>query len=212
MLVRNWLQAFLVSALQAARRRPVLGTGRFQGVLGYIGGNKCGVVRHRYKNPAIELFKHIHDREIGDLRAIYGTYYTGPVKPMPPATERKPTMTDLEWQLRNWYNFVWLCGDSLVEQAVHSVDKIAWAMKEFGLPQDLERAEHHRGAQRARHDPGHGGRTGPELEAVEAKQTAHPEHGDEPERKERSRVDSNICAVEAAQPHQGHDRGGNSNR
>ncbi len=29
---------------------------------------------------------------------------------------------------KNWYNFVWLCGDSIVEQAVHSVDKIAWAM------------------------------------------------------------------------------------
>ena len=33
-----------------------------------------------------------------------------------------------QWQFKNWYNFVWLCGDSIVEQAVHSVDKIAWAM------------------------------------------------------------------------------------
>jgi myo-inositol 2-dehydrogenase / D-chiro-inositol 1-dehydrogenase len=49
---------------------------------------------------------------------------------MPPASQRKPGMTDLEWQLRNWYNFVWICGDSLVEQAVHSVDKMAWAMKD----------------------------------------------------------------------------------
>jgi predicted dehydrogenase len=39
-------------------------------------------------------------------------------------------MTDLEWQLRNWYNFVWLSGDGLVEQAVHSVDKMMWAMKD----------------------------------------------------------------------------------
>ncbi len=37
-------------------------------------------------------------------------------------------MSDTEWQIRNWYNFVWLCGDSIVEQAVHSADKIAWAM------------------------------------------------------------------------------------
>jgi predicted dehydrogenase len=49
---------------------------------------------------------------------------------MPPASERKPGMSDLEWQLRNWYNFTWICGDSLVEQAVHSVDKMAWAMKD----------------------------------------------------------------------------------
>jgi predicted dehydrogenase len=39
-------------------------------------------------------------------------------------------MGDLEWQIRNWYNFVWLCGDGLVEQACHSIDKIAWAMKD----------------------------------------------------------------------------------
>jgi myo-inositol 2-dehydrogenase/D-chiro-inositol 1-dehydrogenase len=65
---------------------------------------------------------------IGRLVAYYATYYTGPVKPMPAAATRPDGMSDVEWQIRNWYNFVWLCGDSLVEQAVHSVDKIAWAM------------------------------------------------------------------------------------
>jgi predicted dehydrogenase len=38
-------------------------------------------------------------------------------------------MSDVEWQVRNWYNFAWLSGDGLVEQACHSIDKIAWAMK-----------------------------------------------------------------------------------
>jgi predicted dehydrogenase len=36
-------------------------------------------------------------------------------------------MSDTEWQIRNWYNFVWTCGDGLVEQAIHTADKIAWA-------------------------------------------------------------------------------------
>ncbi|MBM3834774.1 MAG: Gfo/Idh/MocA family oxidoreductase [Verrucomicrobia bacterium] len=84
----------------------------------------------RYDYARREFFKRIHDGAVGDIRAIYATYYTGPVKPMPPAERRRPGTTDLEWQLRNWYNFVWLCGDGLVEQAVHSVDKIAWAMKD----------------------------------------------------------------------------------
>jgi len=65
---------------------------------------------------------------IGKLVAYYATYYTNPVKPMPPASSRPAGMSDVEWQIRNWYNFTWLCGDSLVEQAVHSADKIAWAM------------------------------------------------------------------------------------
>ena len=77
-----------------------------------------------------EFYKRIHDGAIGDIRAVYATYYTGPVKPMPPASERPKDMGDLEWQMRNWYNFTWLSGDGLVEQAVHSVDKVAWAMKD----------------------------------------------------------------------------------
>jgi predicted dehydrogenase len=77
-----------------------------------------------------EFYKRIHDGEIGDIRAIYATYYTGPVKPMPPADTRSSGIGDLEWQLRNWYNFVWLSGDGYVEQCCHSVDKVAWAMKD----------------------------------------------------------------------------------
>lgn len=39
-------------------------------------------------------------------------------------------MSDAEWQIRNWYNFTWLSGDGLVEQACHSVDKIMWGMND----------------------------------------------------------------------------------
>jgi predicted dehydrogenase len=75
-----------------------------------------------------EFYKRIHGGAIGEIRAIYATYLTGPVKPMPQSTSRPAGMSDVEWQLRNWYNFVWLSGDGLVEQACHSIDKIAWAM------------------------------------------------------------------------------------
>lgn len=84
----------------------------------------------RYDHPRREFYQNIHAGAIGDIRAIYANYYTGPVKPMPPAGDRPQDMGDLEWQMRNWYNFVWLSGDGLVEQACHSVDKIAWAMKD----------------------------------------------------------------------------------
>jgi len=80
--------------------------------------------------PRREFYKRIHDGAIGEVRAIYATYLTGPVKPMPPAEQRPAGMGDLEWQLRNWYNFTWLSGDGLVEQACHSVDKINWAMND----------------------------------------------------------------------------------
>ncbi len=84
----------------------------------------------RYDIPRREFYKRIHEGAIGEIRAIYATYYAGRVKPMPPASERPQGMGDLEWQLRNWYNFGWLSGDGYVEQACHSVDKVAWAMKD----------------------------------------------------------------------------------
>ncbi|MBI3875872.1 MAG: Gfo/Idh/MocA family oxidoreductase [Verrucomicrobia bacterium] len=77
-----------------------------------------------------EFYKRIHGGDIGEVRAVYATYLTGPVKPMPAKDSRPAGMSDTEWQVKNWYNFVWLSGDGLVEQAIHSVDKVAWAMKD----------------------------------------------------------------------------------
>ncbi|MBN2133610.1 MAG: Gfo/Idh/MocA family oxidoreductase [Sedimentisphaerales bacterium] len=82
----------------------------------------------RYDLARRAFYEQVHQGGIGDIRAVYATYLAGPVKPMPPAASRPAGMSDVEWQLRNWYNFVWLSGDGLVEQACHSVDKIAWAM------------------------------------------------------------------------------------
>lgn len=84
----------------------------------------------RYDHARRALFEKIHAGEIGDVQAVYGTYLTGPVKPMPPASERPEGITDVEWMVRNWYNFTWLSGDGLVEQAVHTVDWLQWAMKD----------------------------------------------------------------------------------
>lgn len=84
----------------------------------------------RYDPPRRAFYQRILAGEIGPVRSVHATYLTGPVKSMPPASERPAGMSDVEWQIRNWYNFVWLSGDGLVEQACHSVDKILWAMKD----------------------------------------------------------------------------------
>jgi len=76
--------------------------------------------------PHRETYERIHNGMIGDVRAVYGTYLTNTpwVKP------RQPGWTDLEYQLRNWMYFCWLSGDHLVEQAVHTVDKMCWTFKD----------------------------------------------------------------------------------
>jgi predicted dehydrogenase len=39
---------------------------------------------------------------------------------------RKPGQTEMEYQLRNWYYFNWICGDHIVEQHIHNIDVINW--------------------------------------------------------------------------------------
>lgn len=85
---------------------------------------------YRYAEPHRAFYKRLHEGAIGPARFVHATYLTGPVKPMPPASARPSGVSDVEWQIRNWYNFVWLSGDGLIEQACHSVDKILWAMND----------------------------------------------------------------------------------
>lgn len=72
------------------------------------------------------LFEQLHKGTAGKVMTYYGTYLASPpwVKP------RKEGWTDLEWQLRNWYHFTWLSGDHLVEQAIHTVDKMSWTFQD----------------------------------------------------------------------------------
>ena len=75
----------------------------------------------------VAAMQRVLDGAIGDIIHYHATYYTGPVKPMSLPAARKPEYSDVEWQVRNWYNFSWLSGDGYVEQAIHSVDKVGWA-------------------------------------------------------------------------------------
>lgn len=35
-------------------------------------------------------------------------------------------ITEMEYQMRNWYYFNWLCGDHIVEQHIHNIDVSNW--------------------------------------------------------------------------------------
>lgn len=80
-----------------------------------------GLQRH-YQPNYIETIKRIHDGEIGDI--INGQVYwnDGGVW----VRERQPGQTEMEYQMRNWYYFNWLCGDHINEQHVHNIDIANW--------------------------------------------------------------------------------------
>lgn len=80
----------------------------------------------RYHYGARAALKKIQSGAIGEIRAIYATYYTSGLRHKYHG-KRTPEMTDLEWQIRDWYSYLWLSGDlTLVLAGGHSVDKMAW--------------------------------------------------------------------------------------
>jgi myo-inositol 2-dehydrogenase/D-chiro-inositol 1-dehydrogenase len=83
-----------------------------------------GTQRH-HQTGYIATLKEIHSGAIGDIVSARAYWNQGPIWVHP----RKEGWTDLEWQLRNWYYFVWLSGDHIVEQHIHNLDVVNWAMK-----------------------------------------------------------------------------------
>ena len=92
--------------------------------------NKLNVVvglQRRYQNRYLELFK---NRElIGDITSAQAWWNGAGVW----VRKRKPEQTEMEYQMRNWYYFVWLCGDHIVEQHIHNIDSVNWFKGDFPI-------------------------------------------------------------------------------
>lgn len=78
-----------------------------------------GLQRH-YQNSYRELFK--RKDLIGDITSMQAWWNNDGVWVRP----RKYNQTEMEYQMRNWYYFNWLCGDHITEQHVHNLDAVNW--------------------------------------------------------------------------------------
>lgn len=85
--------------------------------------------QRRHQKPYLETIQRIHDGAIGDVVAGCCYWNGGELW----LRERKPGMSDMEWQCRNWYYFDWLCGDHIVEQHIHNLDVINWILRAHPL-------------------------------------------------------------------------------
>ena len=81
--------------------------------------------QRRHGKGYIETMKRIHDGAIGDLQSARAYWNQGALWNKP----RQPEWSDLEWQMRNWLYFTWLSGDHIVEQHIHNLDVVNWAMR-----------------------------------------------------------------------------------
>jgi predicted dehydrogenase len=78
-----------------------------------------GLQRH-YQNSYRELFK--RKDQIGEIVSAQAWWNNDGVWVNP----RKEGQTEMEYQMRNWYYFNWLCGDHITEQHIHNIDVINW--------------------------------------------------------------------------------------
>ncbi len=80
----------------------------------------------RYETNTLEMMRRLHDGTIGDITDLNTTRYGGGVWVRP----RKEGMTEMQYQMTNWYYYTWLSGDFIAEQFVHELDRMAWVMSD----------------------------------------------------------------------------------
>jgi predicted dehydrogenase len=80
-----------------------------------------GLQRH-YQNSYRELYKRVKDGMIGDITSAQVWWNSDGVW----VKMREAGQTEMEYQMRNWYYFNWLCGDHITEQHIHNIDVMNW--------------------------------------------------------------------------------------
>ncbi len=84
-------------------------------------------LQRRYQTKYLTLMEKLHNGEIGEIVSGSAWWNNDGVW----VKERKNGMTEMEYQMRNWYYFNWLCGDHITEQHIHNIDVINWAKNAY---------------------------------------------------------------------------------
>ena len=84
-------------------------------------------LQRRHERRYMETIKRLQDGAIGDVILTRAYWNGGGVWVRP----RREGQTEMEYQMRNWYYFNWLCGDHIVEQHIHNLDVINWLMNGY---------------------------------------------------------------------------------
>jgi myo-inositol 2-dehydrogenase / D-chiro-inositol 1-dehydrogenase len=88
--------------------------------------------QRRHQNAYLEVMNRVRDGWIGKIVSAEAYWMSGcPWWDRGPELWRKKAekgWTEAEYQYRNWFHFAWLSGDIIVEQHVHNLDVVNWAV------------------------------------------------------------------------------------
>ena len=81
-------------------------------------------LQSRFHSGYIETVKRIQDGAIGEIVSFEENFLRAPYG----VTERKPGLSELEWQCSTQYHFRWLSGDDVPQSLVHNLDRVSWVL------------------------------------------------------------------------------------
>ena len=80
--------------------------------------------QRRHQAGYLETVKQLHDGAVGDIVGGRCAWNNQGIWFKP----RQSKDTDVSYQINNWYHFLWMCGDHIVEQHVHNLDVMNWVI------------------------------------------------------------------------------------
>lgn len=84
-------------------------------------------LQRRHERRYRATIERLQNGMIGDIN-LTRAYWNGTT---PWVRPRREGQSEMEYQMRNWYYFNWLCGDHIVEQHIHNLDVINWLKNGF---------------------------------------------------------------------------------
>jgi len=91
-----------------------------------------GLQRH-HDLAYLETIERLRDGAIGDINLLRAYWCESGVwvRSRAQLQQAKPDLTEMEYQMHNWYYFAWLSGDHICEQHIHNLDVCNWVKDDY---------------------------------------------------------------------------------
>ena len=86
-------------------------------------------LQRRYQNNYLAMKEKVDEGKAGIITSGQVYWNSSGVWVNP----RTPNQSEMEYQMRNWYYFNWLCGDHILEQHIHNIDVANWFIGEYPI-------------------------------------------------------------------------------
>ena len=82
---------------------------------------QTGAQRH-HQRAYVESYRRVREGMIGRITSGIVKWNQGAMS----YRKRRPEWTDMEYMLRDFFSWNWLCGDHVIDQLVHNIDVFTW--------------------------------------------------------------------------------------